>query len=58
MADDQDFEIAVVVRLYGGGTAREAAMALKDYNGTFDVPGGREAEILEVRFSEGRRADG
>ncbi len=49
MADDQDFTLTVTVRLYGGGTAEEAAKALKDYPTTFDLPGDREVEILDVK---------
>ena len=30
MADDQDFSLTVIVRLYGGGTAEDAAKALRD----------------------------
>ncbi len=49
MADDQDFTLTVTVRLYGDGTAEEAAKALKDYGTTFDLPGGGEVEILDAR---------
>ena len=46
---EQDYELTVTVRLYGGGTASEAAAALRDYNGTFDLRGDREVEIIDVR---------
>ena len=58
MADDQDFSLTVTVRLSGGGTAEEAAKALRDYRTTFDLPGDREVEILDaqpvVLLSRGR----
>jgi hypothetical protein len=47
--DDQDYELIVKVRVYGGGTADEAAAALRDYRSTFDLSGDREVEIIEVR---------
>jgi hypothetical protein len=45
---DQDFTLTVTVRLYGGGTAAEAAKALRDYRSTFDLPGDREVEIIDA----------
>jgi hypothetical protein len=49
MAEDATFDLTVTVCLYGGGTADEAAKALKDYRSTFDLPGDREVEILDAR---------
>jgi len=46
---EQDYELMVKVRVYGGGTAEEAAAALRQHNGTFDLPGGREVEIIGAR---------
>jgi hypothetical protein len=48
METEQDFTLTVKMRLYGGGTAEEVAKALLDWNGTFDLPGDREAEIISV----------
>jgi len=47
--DDQDFELRVTVRLYGGGTVEEAARAVAGFQGTLDLPGDREVEILNAR---------
>jgi len=50
MADaESDFTLTVTVRLYGGGTAEEAAQALRDYRSTFDLPRDREVEIIDVQ---------
>ena len=46
---DQDYELMVKVRVYGGGTAEEAADALRDFRSTFDLSRDREVEIIEVR---------
>ncbi len=46
---EQDYELIITVRVYGGGTADEAAAALRDYKSTFDLPGDREVEIISVR---------
>jgi hypothetical protein len=45
---DVDYVLLVTVRLYGGGTAEEAAQALRDYRSTFDLSGDREVEIIRV----------
>ena len=51
--EEQDFELLVKVRLYGGGTVEEAARAVAGFQGTLDLPstsdGGREVEILSAR---------
>jgi hypothetical protein len=47
-SDEHDFRLEVHVRLYGDGSADDAADALRDYKGTFDLPGDREVEILAV----------
>jgi hypothetical protein len=47
--DDQDFSLDVTVRLYGGGTAEEAAQALRDHPETFDLPNDREVEIIDAQ---------
>jgi len=49
---ESDHELIVTVRLYGSGSAEDAAQALRDYNGTFELPGNSavdEVEILTVR---------
>jgi len=46
---ERDFTLTVTVRLYDGGTAEEACKALTDYNGTFDLPGYREVEIIDAQ---------
>ena len=48
MDADQDFHLLVTVRLYGGGTADEAARALHAYCSSFDLSGDREVEIINV----------
>lgn len=46
-----EFELIVSVTLHGEGTCEDAAKALRDHTGTFDLPGGREVEIIAVRPS-------
>lgn len=48
---EHDFRLEVIVRLYGDGTADDAADALRGYKGTFTPPHGDEVEILEVHTS-------
>jgi hypothetical protein len=43
-----DFNLAVTVRLYGNGTAEDAARALLA-PGTYLLPNGAEVEILDAR---------
>jgi hypothetical protein len=50
--DDADYSLLVTVRLYGGGTADEAARALRDYRSTFDLSGDREVEIIGVTTAQ------
>jgi hypothetical protein len=51
-----DHELIVTVRLYGIGTVEEAAQALRDFSGTFDLSGDREVEIIDVRTAKGEAA--
>jgi hypothetical protein len=46
---ESDFTLTVTVRLYGGGTAEEAAQALRDHPETFDLPNDREVEIIDAQ---------
>jgi hypothetical protein len=48
MQEEADYELAVTVRVYGAGTAEEAAQALRDYPGTFELSRDREVEIITV----------
>jgi hypothetical protein len=45
----QDFDLLVTVRVYGAGSAMDAAGALCTGRGTFDLPGDGEVEILTAR---------
>lgn len=45
---EQDFDLVVTVRLYGNGTADDAAQVMNSYTGTFVLPNGDEAEIIGV----------
>jgi hypothetical protein len=45
---DTDYVLTVTVRIYGGGSADEAAEALRGVAGTFFLSGDREVEILDV----------
>ena len=42
-------DLIVTVRLYGPGTAEDAARALREYRSTFVLSGDREVEILDAR---------
>lgn len=53
---ETDHELLVTVRLYGGGTAEDAAQALRDYRSTFDLDGDREVEIIGVTIRDGQDA--
>jgi hypothetical protein len=47
---DQDVKLDVTMRLYGGGTAEQAATALRKWQGTFELPPYQwEAEILDAQ---------
>lgn len=47
-----DFRVTVCVRVYGEGTAADAARALEAYSGTFTLPNGDEVEIIRAIPSE------
>ena len=49
MSDETDYELIVTVRVYGPGSAQDAAHALRAYNGTFDLPHDAEVEIIDVQ---------
>jgi hypothetical protein len=46
---ESDYDLVVTVRVYGPGSAEDAARALRDYRSTFDLPDDAEAEILSAR---------
>jgi hypothetical protein len=50
---EREIVLEVHVRLYGDGTADDAADALRGYKGTFIPPHGDEVEILEVFTRDG-----
>ena len=49
---DTDYTLTVTVRVYGGGSADEAAQALRNYRSTFDLDGDREVEIIDVTTAQ------
>jgi hypothetical protein len=49
VSDEKDYELTVTVRVYGDGSAEDAARALRAYNGTFDLPHDAEVEIIDVQ---------
>jgi hypothetical protein len=44
-----DYDLIVTVRVYGPGSAEDAARALMDYGTTFDLPRDAEVEILNAQ---------
>jgi hypothetical protein len=49
MSDGEaDYDLIVTVRLYGSGSAEDAAQALMYYKSTFEWPGNRAVEEVEI----------
>ena len=53
---EADYGLIVTVRVYGPGSADDAAQALRDHPATFDLPGDAEAEIIDARPMRGGAA--
>jgi hypothetical protein len=51
-----DYDLIVTVRVYGPGSAEDAARALRDHRSTFDLPRDAEVEILDARPAPGPEA--
>jgi len=51
--DYSDVDVTVTVRVFGSGTAAEAAVALAAWEGALSLPGERPAKIISARPAGG-----